>query len=132
MTQELKVQEKKAHETNAETTKPGPLFVPAVDIFETPEGMTLVADMPGVNKEALTIDLKDNTLTIKGEIRKSFGDDVKSLYREYEEGDYYRQFSLSEIIDQAGITAALKNGILTLFLPKVEPAKPRQIQVTVE
>jgi HSP20 family protein len=129
MTDELQARDKMTVEAEGEQTKAGPVFVPAVDIYESEEALTLVADMPGVNKENLTIDLKENTLTIKGGVPPS-EDLGKVLYREYEEGDYYRQFTLSELIDQGGITAALKDGVLTLSLPKIKPAQPRRIEIT--
>ena len=129
MTDELQARDKMTVEAEGEQTKEGPVFVPAVDIYESEEALTLVADMPGVSKENLTIDLKENTLTIKGGIQPS-QDLGKVLYKEYEEGDYYRQFSLSELIDQGGITANLKDGVLTLSLPKVKPAQPRRIEIT--
>ena len=129
MADELQARDKMTVEAEGEQTKEGPVFVPSVDIYESEEALTLVADMPGVSKENLTIDLKENTLTIKGGVQPSenLG---KVLYKEYEEGDYYRQFSLSELIDQAGITANLKDGVLTLNLPKVKPAQPRRIEIT--
>lgn len=129
MADELQARDKMAVEAEGEQTKEGPVFVPAVDIYESEEALTLVADMPGVSRENLTIDLKENTLTIKGGVGPS-QELGKVVYREYEEGDYYRQFSLSELIDQGGITANLKDGVLTLNLPKVKPAQPRRIEIT--
>lgn len=129
MADELQARDKMTIEAEGEQTKVGPVFVPAVDIYESEEELTLVADMPGVNKEHLTIDLKENTLTIKGGVQPS-EDLGKVLYKEYEEGDYYRQFTLSELIDQGNITAGLKDGVLTLNLPKVKPAKPRRIEIS--
>lgn len=129
---ELKVKEKQERSANAEHTRPGLMFTPDVDIFETDQVLTLLADMPGVTSDALTIDLRDDTLTISGETfpEKSAGE--SSLLVEYETGTYYRQFSLSEIIDQQKIDAQLKNGVLRLTLPKVEKAAPRKITVRSE
>jgi HSP20 family molecular chaperone IbpA len=62
--QELKVREKQAVDTAAEQTKPGPVFTPSVDIFETEKAITLLADMPGVKAEDLNVDLRDDTLTL--------------------------------------------------------------------
>jgi len=132
MSGEIKAQDKKAVEAEGERTKAGPVFLPAVDIYESEEGMTLLADMPGVEKEGLIIDLKENTLTIKGEVKKQEESAPNTIYREYEEGDYYRQFNLSEMIDQEKITASLKDGVLTLFLPKIAPAQPRRIEISSE
>jgi HSP20 family protein len=132
MTQEIKAQDKVTVTSQGERTKDVPVFVPAVDIFESEEAMTLVADLPGVEKSGLTIDLKDNTLTVRGEITPTEYGDSKTIYREYEEGDYYRQFTVSELIDQAKISAVLKDGVLTLYMPKVGPVQPRKVEVRAE
>ncbi|MEW6266879.1 MAG: Hsp20/alpha crystallin family protein [Thermodesulfobacteriota bacterium] len=129
MTQELKAREKTPLGSEAERTKTGPVFVPAVDIYESEESMTLLADMPGVDKSDLSLDLKEDTLSIRGRVTRSNPEGRRSLYREYEEGDYFREFTLSEQIDQNKITATLKDGVLNLFLPKVEKAKPRRIEI---
>ncbi|MBF0531343.1 MAG: Hsp20/alpha crystallin family protein [Deltaproteobacteria bacterium] len=130
MDQELQAREKVHVKAEGEPTKSGPIFVPAVDIYESEKGMTLVADIPGVNKESLSIDLRDNTLSIRAQVGKTLPEGHKVIYREYEEGDFFRQFALSEVIDQTKITAALKDGVLTLFLPKAEPTQPRRIVVS--
>ena len=76
----------------------------------------------------ITIDLRENTLTLHGEVETEGGDDAPLLV-EYETGKYYRQFTLSSVIDQNRIDAKLNDGVLRLSLPKVEEATPRQIQV---
>ena len=126
---ELKVKEKQELSTPAEQTKPGLVFTPAVDIFENDKAIVLLADMPGVQAKALNIDLRDNTLTLNGEIEPFEGASEEDVLIEYEVGKYYRQFSLSEMIDQEKIDAQLKDGVLRLTLPKVEKAAPRTIQV---
>ena len=123
MSKELEAKEKIAVQPEGEHTKAGPVFSPTVDIQETEDGLTLLADMPGVEKEGLTIDLEDNVLTIRGAVKPAADGDRKILYKEYEEGDYFRQFTLPEVIAQDKISANLKNGVLTLVLPKIEPAK---------
>jgi HSP20 family molecular chaperone IbpA len=128
---ELRHQEKQELQGAAEQTRPGYVFTPSVDIFETGHAITMLADMPGVDSENLTIDLRDNTLTITGELPESNNDSEVIIYKEYETGKFYRQFSLSNEIDQEKIDAKLKNGVLRLELPKVEKAKPRQIAVQV-
>lgn len=115
--------------TPAEHTKPGLIFTPAVDIFETDSEITLLADMPGVKPKDLTIDLRDDVLSLAGEIDSPEGAKEIEVLREYETGTYVRQFTLSELIDQEKIEADLKDGVLRLSLPKVEPAKPRKITV---
>jgi HSP20 family molecular chaperone IbpA len=126
---ELRHQEKQELQGAAEQTRPGYVFTPSVDIFETDLAITMLADMPGVDSENLTIDLRDNALTIIGELSESVSDSEVTIYKEYETGKYYRQFSLSNEIDQDKIDAKLKDGVLRLELPKVEKAKPRQINV---
>lgn len=126
---ELKVKEKQELSSPAEHTKPGPVFTPAVDIFETEKEITLLADMPGVAPGNLSIDLRDDTLTLTGEIDPFEGPDEEDILIEYEVGKFFRQFTLSEVIDQEKIEAKLNDGVLRLNLPKVEKAKPRKITV---
>jgi HSP20 family molecular chaperone IbpA len=112
-----------------EQTRPGLVFTPDVDILETDKEITLLADMPGVKADDLNIDLRENVLSLDGEVKAPEADDEVDIFREYRTGKYYRQFNLSELIDQAKIDAELKDGVLRLTLPKVEAAKPRQITV---
>ena len=100
---------------------------PPVDIYETVEGLVVLADLPGVVKEALDVRVEQNTLTIRGQARHGFPG--KAVYQEYAFVNFFRQFALSDTVDQSHITAALKNGVLTLTLPKAEAATPRQIAV---
>ena len=125
------IQVKPKHEVTspAEQTKPGLIFTPSVDIFETERELTLLADLPGVTSENLTIDLRENTLTLTGEVEPFERANEEDILIEYETGKYYRQFSLSNVIDQSKIDAKLSDGVLRLTLPKVEEAKPRKIEV---
>jgi len=127
----LQAKEKKEVTTPAELTKPGLVFNPAVDIFETERELTLLADLPGVKAKDLKIDLKDNVLTLTAHETLLEGSGEKDVLREYRTGTYYRQFSLSDTIDQSKIQAVLKDGVLRLTLPKVEAATPRKIAVKV-
>jgi len=126
---ELKVREKQEVAQPAEQTRPGVYFTPSVDIFETDNDITLLADMPGVKAEDLVIDLRDNTLTLEGNIVPVNSSNEESVYEEYSMGRFYRQFSLSEVIDQSKIDAQLTDGVLRLLLPKVAKATPRKITV---
>lgn len=126
---ELKVREKQEVASPAEQTTPGLVFTPAVDIFETEKQITLLADMPGVKAEDLTIDLRDNTLTLAGDIAPVDESSEEEILVEYETGRYYRQFTLGEMVDQGKIDAKLKDGVLRLSLPKVEKATPKKITV---
>ena len=132
MKNELQAQEKTEVCNNAEEDRPGPVYVPAVDIYESEDSMILEADMPGVDKEGLSVDIQDNTLTIRGRVSPLESPEEKTVHREFEQGDYYRQFTLSELIDQEKITASLQEGVLTLVLPKLEPSLPRKIEVAGE
>ncbi len=127
----LQAKEKAEVTEPAEQTKPGVVFTPAVDIFETEHEITVLADMPGVKAGDLNIDLHENVLTLDSEVQSPEGSDEVDVLREYRTGRYYRQFRLSQIIDQAKIDAEMKDGVLRLRLPKVEAAKPRQIKVKV-
>ncbi|MGQ9749660.1 Hsp20/alpha crystallin family protein [Desulfosoma sp.] len=125
---DIEVREKKEVQTQSETTRNIPVYVPAVDIYETEEALTLVADMPGVSPENVDIDIRDDQLTIRGTVTLE-GEGETVLLREYGVGDYFRQFTLGRIIDQSKIEAAMKNGVLTLTLPKVDKARPRKVEV---
>jgi HSP20 family molecular chaperone IbpA len=127
---EIKVKEKQEATTPAEQTVPGLVFTPEVDIFETDKAITLLADIPGVKPEKLNIDLRDNVLTITGDVDRLEAADEEFLALEYETGRYYRQFTLSEVIDQTKIDAKLNLGVLRLSLPKVAKAAPRKIAIT--
>jgi HSP20 family molecular chaperone IbpA len=126
----LQAKEKAEVTTPAEQTRPGLVFSPAVDIFETDTEITLLADMPGVKATDLKIDLRESVLTLDGDVKPPEGNDEADIIREYDTGKYYRQFTLSQVIDQGKIDAEMKDGVLRLRLPKVEAATPRRITVT--
>ena len=100
---------------------------PPVDIYETPEGLVVKADLPGVAKDGLDVRVENNLLTIRGRAAHVAPGDL--LYREYDLANFFRQFELNDKVDQLKISAELKNGVLTLNLPKAEEAKPRRIEV---
>jgi len=114
-----------------EQTYPGPVYTPAVDIFESDDRIALLADMPGVKAPDLKIDLRDNVLTLSGRVTAPESAAETPVLREYGSGSYFRQFTLSEHIDQTKIDAKLTDGVLRLELPKQERAKPRQITIKV-
>ena len=105
-------------------------ITPAVDIYETPEGLVVMADLPGVVRDDLEIQSDHNSLTISGVSRHTVPGELVS--REYELVNFHRRFQLGEKIDQSKITAELKHGVLTLNLPKAEAAKARLIDVKVD
>jgi len=113
----------------AESTRPGPVFEPRVDIFETDAAINVFADMPGVEPAGLDIDLRDNLLTITGTVKKPEITGEHRLLQEYETGSFYRQFRLSNAVDQNRIDAVLKHGVLRLTLPKAEAHRPRKVDI---
>lgn len=128
-TKDLQVKQKQEIATSAEQTRPGLVFTPAVDIFETESELTLLADLPGATKDDLAIDLDNNLLTIAGNVAAPEASGEVDVLREYRTGRYFRQFTLSDTIDQAKIEARLTDGVLRLRLPKMEAAKPKKIAV---
>jgi HSP20 family protein len=129
---EMQFRDKQELKATGELTKPGLTFIPAVDIFENEEALTIMAEMPGVEQQGLHIDLKDNQISILGEVAEFPGPQERTLVKEFETGRFFRQFNLSEVIDQNKISAHLKNGILKVVLPKIEKAKPRKIEISLE
>ena len=127
---EIQVKGKQEMTGSAEQTKPGPVFIPVVDIYETEKDIVMLADMPGVKADNLDIDLRENTLTLMGDISPFEGPNEDDLMIEYDVGKYFRRFTLSDVIDQTKIDAKLKDGVLTLILPKAEKAQPRKIAIT--
>lgn len=128
---ELQPKVKETAPVRSETTRPGKVFIPAVDIYETQDAIVVLADMPGVPSEKVTIDVKDSQLTISGEIAPPGGQGELLLVREYDTGNFFREFTLGQLVDQNRIEAAMKDGVLRLTLPKVERAKPRKIEIKV-
>jgi HSP20 family protein len=112
-----------------EQTRTGPVYSPAVDIFENDGSITLLADMPGVKAADLEIDLRENVLTLTGRVTPGGTSIESNVLREYRPGTFFRQFTLSEAIAQPKIDAQLTDGVLRLELPKVAKAQPRHITV---
>jgi HSP20 family protein len=127
--QELQVQQKRELENKEETTIPARMFVPAADIFEGENDLTVILEMPGVEKTNVDIHVEDGVLNVEGRLDLTKYRGLQPLYTEYNIGHYSRSFRLSSKIDQTKIAAEMKDGVLTLKLPKVEEAKPRTIQV---
>jgi HSP20 family molecular chaperone IbpA len=126
---ELQVREKKELQSEAEQTRPGRVFTPAVDIFESEKEITVLADMPGVTSDRVSIDVHNDELKITGNVEPQSSENESHIFREYETGRFHRHFSLSDRIDQGKISASMKDGVLRLVLPKVEKAKPKKIAV---
>jgi HSP20 family molecular chaperone IbpA len=135
MTKTIEVEKKdvsraeKSSPERVERTDDRPRFLPRTDIYEEPNGLALLVDMPGVEERNLEVHLENGVLTLLGRVEaEDFGKRALRL-EEYAVGDYYRSFSLSEEVDVKGITAELHNGVLRVFLPKAEKARPRKIPV---
>ncbi|QDU62740.1 Spore protein SP21 [Planctomycetes bacterium Pan216] len=111
------------------TTEHAPVFPPRVDIHETPSGLVLTADLPGVTKENLDVLIQDNVLTITGRLVEDERPLGSPVYREYHDGVYHRSFILTDEVDADRIQAGLEDGVLTIILPKADRPGPRRIEV---
>jgi len=127
MTTELAKREQNEVAT-VERTRGGLTYSPRIDIWETDDELMLYADLPGVAPENLDIQFENRELRIHGKVCPRH-DNVKFLYGEYGIGDFYRTFSIGETIDSQNISGELKDGVLTLHLPKTDAVKPRRIEV---
>src|SRR5689334_18088569 len=127
--QELQVQGKREVEKKQEATVPTRLFMPIADIFEDANALTVVLEMPGVNKSNVEINVEGGVVQIDGGLDFSKYEGMQPVYTEYNIGHYRRSFSLSNKIDQNRIGAEMKDGVVTITLPKAEEAKPRRISV---
>ena len=129
MAQELQVQQKREVEKKTEGTIPARVFVPVTDIFETPEALTVVLEMPGVDRNSIEANVENDIVTIEGRIDFTKYEGMQPVYTEYNVGHYVRSFQISNKIDQGKISAEMKDGVVTLVLPKAEQAKARRIKV---
>jgi len=127
--QELQVQEKREVERQQEATVPARAFLPPTDIFESDDVLTIVMEMPGVDRKDVEVKVEDDILNVEGRLDFSKYEGMQPVYTEYNVGHYRRSFSLSSKIDQDRISAQMQDGVLTLLLPKAEEAKPRRISV---
>jgi HSP20 family protein len=127
--QELQVQEKRELAKKEEATIPARIFVPTADIYETDDSLSVVMEMPGVDKNNVEVSIENGVLKIEGRLDFAKYQGLQPIYTEYNIGHYARSFSLSSKIDQTKIGAEMKDGVLALRLPKVEEAKPRTIRV---
>jgi HSP20 family molecular chaperone IbpA len=125
----LEVQEKKELVEKEEKTIPARYYEPYTDIYETEDSLTLVMEMPGVEKDDIDVNINDDILQIEGRINLSKYTEMQPVHTEYNIGHYTRRFSLSSKIDQDNISANVNDGVLTLLLPKAEEAKPRKINI---
>jgi HSP20 family molecular chaperone IbpA len=120
----------KHEQSTAQQSNGSVIYTPRFDICETEDELILYGELPGVELGDLDIQFEGKELTIHGKVSSRHGDH-RPLREEYGVGDFYRTFAVGETIDAEKISAELKNGLLTLHLPKVEAAKPKRIEVKV-
>lgn len=127
MTQELVNGE--APTTRPADAPPQIVFTPPIDIFETDEGLVLLADLPGVTAETLELQVQDNKLTLFGRVAPQAPEHAQLRHREYQVGHFLRSFILSDEVDHERISAKLNQGVLEVMLPRIKRGEPRRIQV---
>lgn len=125
---DVPVQEKRTAASGHSGTHEGRYFEPLVDIYETADALTVRADLPGARPEDIDTDLQNNVLTVTARV-PPVASGFRPVAEEYAVGHYSRQFRLGQQIDQTRISAELKDGVLTLTLPKADNARPRRIEV---
>jgi len=116
--------------TEEPRTEPAVVFLPQIDIFETEEGLVLLADLPGVTSETLELQVQDNKLTLFGRVQPPLDDAARLVHQEYQVGNFLRSFILSDEVDHERITAKLNQGVLEVTLPRVRRSEPRRIHVS--
>ena len=127
--QELAVREKKELVSKDEKTVPGRFYVPYADIYETDEALTVLMEVPGVEREGVSIALENDVLRVEGRIDFSKYEGMEPVYTEFNVGHHARSFALSGKIDRERIGAQLEDGVLVLTLPKAKEAQPRRIAI---
>ena len=126
-TNALEAREKQ--ELQGEGTRPGPVFRPDVDILENKEGYVIYADLPGVDEGAVDVRLDGGVLTLDARLVTLPETGWNQLHEEYRLGSYHREFRISDDVDGNGVSAAMRNGVLELHLPKAAASRPRSIEV---
>ncbi len=124
---QIKTQENTAARTQGE---PESVMLPPVDIYEDANGFTLLADLPGVTRERLSIQVDGNDLTIEGEAAIDMPENMDALYADVASTRYQRRFTLSNELATDDIRAEMKDGVLTLRMPKKAELQPRKIEVS--
>jgi HSP20 family protein len=129
MVQGLKVQEKKEVVSKEEKTVPARYYMPSTDITESDDALTVVMEMPGVERNQVQVHVENDVLRVEGQIDFGKYEGMEPLYTEYNVGHFARAFTLSGTIDQQQISAQLTDGVLILTLKKMQEAKPRRIEI---
>ncbi len=115
------VQRKEAHKL--------PRFSPSTDIIEKEDGFHIYMDMPGVAREQLNINLQDTDLEISAQAEFPKLKNASNIHMEFGDCEYVRSFTISDVVDRENIKATMKNGVLELYLPKADKARPRKIEI---
>jgi HSP20 family protein len=129
MTEKQALQAREKQELQEESTRPGAVFRPDIDILENPDGYVVYADLPGVDDKSVDVRLDRGTLTLDGRLATLPETGWNPIHAEYRIGSYHREFRISEDIDTAAVSARMHNGVLELVLPKSAARRPRAIQV---
>jgi HSP20 family molecular chaperone IbpA len=116
-----------AQSPRAAESEPG--LRPPVDIFEDSDGLSLIADLPGVSRERLNVRVEHNTLVVEGAIEIPLPEQMQAVYADIRSTHYERRFALSDELDTEKIEASLKDGVLTVRIPKRTETKPRRIEI---
>lgn len=128
--QALAVQEKKELVSKEEKTVPARYYVQITDIYETDDALTVVMEIPGVEKKDVEVNVENDVLRVEGRVDFTKYEGLEPLYTEYNVGHFARSFTLSNRIDQQQIAAQLEDGVLTLMLKKAKEAIPRKIAIS--
>jgi len=120
-----------SRESTAQWQEPDTVLRPSVDISEDAEGITLVADMPGVSNDRLDLHVENDTLLLEGEARLDMPEGMEALYADIRSTRYRRSFTLSKELDVEGIEAHLSDGVLSVRVPRRAEVQPRKIEVNV-
>lgn len=131
MTDRKDVTKQKTSEVSKRGQEPDTVLRPAVDIYEDAEGITLVADMPGVSRERLNIEVDKEVLLVEGDAEISMPEKMEPLYADVRSTRFRRSFGLSGELDTGGIEASLRDGVLNVRIPKRAEVRPRKIEVNV-
>lgn len=118
--------------SNARADRGSQPQTPYVDVFEDADGITVRADMPGVPREQLQVQVDGDTLTLRGDLKIELPQGMEPFYAEMRSGAWERSFTLSRELDTQAIQASMKDGVLELRIPKAEHARPRRVEVRID
>jgi HSP20 family protein len=130
VSQEVAPREKRELKESQERTEAGRFFSPYADIHETDRAVVVSLEVPGVDRNAIDIQLEKGVLTVKGTIDATKYESLRPIYSEYNVGNFVRTFTVSPKIDSSGIAATVADGVLTIELPKAKEAMARRIAVS--